>query len=245
MQPFKKNRAFLLLPFYAFIAIFGQLCALESQNGDASLLIEPPPKPVVMNLEFGASPKQVLDAMIKMGTKLEDQEVIDHKGYVKALSFDGIPPLLGVEEGKTRVLFFKNQMIRLDFTYTPSYTHFLTVREALLKTMDPRFSVEKKVENIDSMLRAHLALLEAKQISESTEVDVIQSIQDHKTFFFYQIKDRQNELNVTLSYNAPKEANGTRKPELLLHYSLKSGIDAYQEYAKGVKKNAEDKGTTP
>jgi len=223
----------LLMAFFA--CIINCACALEMTNSDMTLLPPPPEKPTIMGVPFGINPKGASGLISAMGLKFREQ-INGEDGYVKVMTFEGIPPGLKVENGVSRFVFFKDQLIKMDYFFEPSYTNFLLVRQRLFGTMKERFSVKDKKEEMDKFLRAHLASLEIAGLDDQSEETIQNSIVDGKTFFFYNIDDSQKQLNATFSLTASREQEAA--PQLLLHYSLKSGIEEFQSHLNAIQQGA-------
>lgn len=220
----------------ATLLFVGQLAALEMTNSDMTLIPPPPEKPTIMGVPFGINPKSASKLISSMGLKFRNQ-VNGEDGFVKVMTFEGIPPGLSVERGVSRFVFFKDQLVKMDYFIEPSYTNFLVVRQKLFSKMEERFSVGEKKEEMDKFLRAHLAGLEMAGLDKRSEKVIQDSITKGKTFFFYNINDSQKQVNATYSLTASRNESNT--PQLLLHYSLKSGIDEFRSHLNTIQQGAE------
>jgi hypothetical protein len=96
--------------------------------------------------------------------------------------------------------------------------------------------VNRKEESMDNFLKAHLAALRTNEYNTRTEREIIEALQRGNTFFFYSLKDIQNELNVTLSFAASPNPYGSAVPKLDLHYSSIAGMQALSDYEERKKK---------
>lgn len=211
------------------------LHALEGKNPKLSLLPEPLSSTHLMGLPFGENPSRAVKELIALGLELEKQETLDENRLVKVLTFQGIPQKFYGTEGRTIALFFRNKLIRADFVFEPKYRNFLIVKNALFSVFEERFSLEKEQNVMDDFLKSHLAQIDAGDFNASSEALIESSLKDGKTFFYYKVKDQQDEFNIAYSFFSAPQRDGNRTPRLQLHYSLKEEMDTFQQYRKRVK----------
>jgi len=222
----QKNIFFIIIFFFSM-----NLIALEHVGNDENTSLFPrlPPREKFFGLQFETTPKKAIQTLTSAGLTLDQNEDPQTQGYVRTFTFNGVPNELGNLDGKTRLLFFRNKLIRIDIKFEPTYQNFLNLRPSFFKTLSNRFSIEKKQEIMDYYLKTHLAHLKKEEFNEEIEHDVQESIVKGKTLFFYKIKDSKNLLNIYYSF-APKQDPEGIKPELQIHYSLKEGIADLQTY---------------
>ncbi len=210
--------------FVLAMGLFTPLCGFDQINGDLSLKPEPPPKPEVFGIGFGDDIRTVTERLGQLGLPLKNQRVVGTDGNARILTFSGIPRDIPVADGTTELLFFRNELIRMDFLIPPTYNNFLLVRNQLFYSMGKRFRLEHRKEVMEDMLRTSLADLQP----EKRENSVRKSLVKGSTFYFYKLGDQRRELDVTYSFYSPPSSTGTPQPELRLHYSLAGALDEYK-----------------
>lgn len=211
------SRAALILSLFLFQGVFardfrGGLSDAQSQRQRTEIL----------GIEVGSSSAQVSSKLAKMGMKAKSQKLLSRSKRLRLFEFEGIPEGLAIREGTTRLLFFEDKLVRIDFFFAPTYKNYLLVKNQLFSSMGGRFDLEKQNESMDGMLRAHLAALGRNEYDAESEMAVQKALARGTTFFFYNIQDKQDQLNVTFSFLAKKNDGGQKRPELLLHYSEKA-----------------------
>lgn len=207
------------------------LLALESINGDLSLLPDPPPKSELLGITFEETPGKVLRALAERGLTMRGKEVLDDKRLIQVFTFEGLPSEFGLKGGLTRLTFFRNQLVALDFEFPPTYKNFLVIKDKLFSSLGGRFSLEKKQEFMDDDLRAHLAHLKPGQFGSGSEQKIRQAMVAGSTFFHYVLKDKQAEFRATYAYVALGKTVEERNPSLMMHFGLKSAIAEMREYS--------------
>jgi hypothetical protein len=201
-------------------------------DGDMSLGTIIAPRPKVLGLAFddGVTEVDVILKQMKMspikGPKTKSNSALSYKIY------SGVPPGLWIQKGKSQFVYFNNKLIRMDFTFDPTYANFLLIRNQLMHSLGERFNLEEKKESMDNFLKSHLANLQSDEYSERTEREIISALKRGKTFYYYSLADNKDEMNVTLSFSASQTMNGEAKPKLILHYSSKRGLERLVEYEK-------------
>jgi len=231
-----KKRLFITSIMFLLLGSIGLSNNLEAlsnfntddTNEDISLTSAPHPKPTIFGIKFDNTPKQTIQLLTEEGLELLSQEAHGPYNLISVLTFKGIPKELILEEGTTRLLFFKNKLTRIDLAFNPNYRNFLIVREQLFQSMENQFRIISKHETMDRFLRSKLALLKKDEFNHNAEEAVKQSMLEGKTFFFYAIQDLNNELNISYSFSAAHQS--TLQPQLLLHYSLKTRMEEMQAF---------------
>ena len=248
-----KKKQKIQIFFYLFLCLFTSLSkesfSLESNDytGNLTLLPEPPPKPSILGLSFGENSSNISRVLSKMGLHLiHDQKAYkknksnnksNQNRYVQTLLFEGLPKDIRLHSGltgKSKVFFLKNALSRIDLNFPPSYKNFLLIRSHLFHSLGSRFSIEKKREFMESQLKTHLAHL--KEFNTEAESAIKKSMIKGRTSYYYLIKDKFNKLNVILSFSPVKQKDGSLKPNLLLHYSLKNAMSELRGLNKKSKK---------
>ena len=219
-----------------FLLISTSLFALEQKDGNLSLKQEERPLPQIFGISFGQDLSTVSQQMDKLGLSVLDQKVLDREGQTLVLKFSGIPRGIPVSKGISKLLFFEGKLIRMDFVIPPSYENFLVVRNQLFYSMGDRFQLDFKQEVIEDLLRSRLANMSQDEETKKSNDLVNQSMIKGSTFFYYKLRDNNQELNVTYSFHATKNRKGASIPELRLHYSLADALDGYKNHFKNSRK---------
>jgi hypothetical protein len=209
--------------------------SLEQLDGDITLGPEPVRKSVIMGVSFGDNTNTVIEELTRGGLTLDSRKSDEGKGLVQRVVFRGTPQQLAVANGRSELIFFQDQLIRMDFLFPPEFHNFLIVRRQLLSSVGGRFSLGRKRETMDDQLRSYLARLKEPAMTDEAKLAVNTSLVEGSTFFFYRLNDSNGEVNITYSYHAPKLFNEEIVPELRLHYSLKSGLEQVRAYRKETK----------
>lgn len=230
-------RSMILRLAAAAIAVSQSLIAMPVSDGDMTLSPPPPPKPKVLGIEFGAGPNEIVSLMQAQRVGVQTQKTMDVHGVTKLLVFNGVPRGVVVEEGTSQFFFFKGELIRMTFAMQPSYANFLQLRNQLLASLGDQYSVVEKKETMDAHLRMRLSSLDHGAFKEEAENLIKESIAEGKTFFYYQIKDRANELAITLAYTDNHSITGG-EPSLSLHYDHNPGITKYQAFQEQYRGNS-------
>lgn len=210
-------------------AFLSTLWAMPMTDGDVTLAPPPPPKPTVLNITFGAAPNDIVTVMRNQDIPLIDQQTTDGHGVTKLLRFEGVPSGVSVQQGISQFFFFKNELIRMTFDLTPSYSNFLELRRQLLGSLGSRFVIADQKESMDTHLRMRLSSLDHATFQQESEKLINASIVEGKTFFYYKVKDKANTLVITLAY-MHNHSSGGGKPSLSLHYDHNPGIDNFQAF---------------
>jgi len=231
-----QKLAFLL--FWGITLTATAVYGLRLKDGDVTLAPPSPPKPTILGIPFEATPATASELLTEQGLTLLSQEAKDNKGCLQVLTFDGIPQGLQINEGRSRLVFFKNKLTRMDFLFTPSYQNFLIVRDCLFRSLGQRFTIDKQQQLMDNYLRAHLANINDNEFDNHAEDLIRQSMLLGKTCFFYSLKDQYDELNVTYSFTSSSDSEGEKTPSLMLHYSLKNNVEAYNSYSDALQRGA-------
>lgn len=234
------GHCFLLLA----LSSAGKLAALETVDGDITLLPAPPPKSQILGVTFEESPGKVLATLAGFGLQMKEKKAFDEQRQVQIFVFSGLPGDFDLSGGETTVTFLKNQLVALDFSFPPSYRNFLLIRSKIFKSLNGRFSLAKKQEFMDDMLRAHLAHLKPHQYGVDAETKVSRAMIQGSTFFHYVLQDSEGEFRSTYAFVAMGDKPESREPSLLLHFGLKKGMSDLRDYKKSLKAK-ESKGLLP
>ncbi len=227
-----KRHLNFFIPILVFLSI--NLYGLDT-DGDMSLGTIIAPRPKVLGLSFNDSVTEV-DAILKqMGMSSIKNGATHATPPITYKMYAGVPSGLWVQKGKSQFLYFKNKLLRMDFTFDPSYENFLLIRSQLMQSLGKRFSLEEKKEAMDDFLKAHLATLSNNEYNDRTEQEIMNALKRGKTFFYYSLADNKKEMNVTLSYFSAETQDGESKPQLSLHYSSKQGLEILVEYEEAQK----------
>lgn len=214
---------------FLLLFVFGSLRGFETHDPHMTITEPPAKKSTIYGLTFGEDPLEISKSLAKQGCRLKTNDSPDGKGIIKVITFSPLPDSLSPNDGELRLVFFKNELIRADFIFEPSYLTFLAIRENVLNKLGPRFHLNEEKTAMEDLLKTRLAHLEDGQYDATMEAEITQSLLKGKTFFYYRIGDRQNELNIAYSF----QALGTpehRSPRLQLHYSLKKEMEDLREF---------------
>jgi hypothetical protein len=211
------------------------ISSMEVYDGDLSLLPEETIQPSIAGIEFYSEPHHVTKLLASYGLVLLSQEKQDDEGFSMLLRFRGIPKGYGIQDGETTMLFFKKQLVRIDYHFDASYSNFLLVREVLKRGIDNRYTLKKNHEIIDRHLRSYLSSLKPNEYNKHSEMMIRKSMNQRKTYFFYQLKDQRNQVDSTYSFTAETSSNDEKEARLVLHFSLKEGMQKLRAHSEKVK----------
>ena len=216
-----------LFSLFITISIVFPTClpALKSRNKDISLHVTPPKASIILGLKFGNTLIETNEAMANMGLKLIEKSRHNASPRLTTVQYSGIPEGFPVRRGQSTLTFYDNQLVRMDLEFPASYRNFLMIRHQLFTALGQRFQVKKKHESMEDRLRTQLAHLRQNEFGKKSESDVIQSMNQGNTFFYYNLTDSKNELNVIYSFVSRRDSRGKMKPKLELHYSDKSKME--------------------
>lgn len=203
-------------PFFFSLLVFIPLLAQFGEDISLGSIIAPKPK--VLGIDPDASPAAAEEALKSMGIFKSAEKKFGP--FVRSYVYDGIPEGLWVQQGETTLSFVEEQLMRIDLSLEATYENFLLLKEQLFASLGERFTIEQSKEAIDDFLKSHLASLAPGEYSERTEEEIQQALQRGNTFFHYVLADSRNELKVIISFYAPKDSQGYRKPNLILHYGF-------------------------
>jgi len=221
---------------FLLLLMFTPLRSLEQLDGGLSLRQEERPLPRIFGISFGEDLFTVSQEMTKLGLSVANQKMLDKEGQTLVLMFSGTPRNIPVKDGLSKLLFFEGKLIRMDFVLPPTYENFLVVRNQLFYSMGDRFQLDFKQEVMEDLLRSTLANMSGDDRNRKSNELVNQSMVKGSTFFYYKLRDNNQELNVTYSFHASKNKNGQPKPELRLHYSLADALAGYKSHFKRSRK---------
>lgn len=223
-----------------YLGLFGALEALNFENGDFSLLPAPPPKSQLLGITFEETPGKVLSHLSERGLVMKNRNSLDEKRLIQIFDFEGIPSELVIREGETRLTFFRNRLIALDFSFKPTYMNFLLIRAEIFRSLGGRFSLATKKERMDGPLKTHLAHLKSSEYGADTEERIKSTMLSGGTFFHYTLHDKQEEFRSTFVFLAAREEKQVeKKVKLLLNFSLNRGLQEAKEYRKELKESTE------
>ncbi len=210
--------ASLLLVF--FLSLSANCSAMKQQNGDFSLLPEPPQATSIFGLTLNESPRAVVESLRKMGLAAHSLDAYPNHPELRQMTVNALPPELSAEKGSTLLIFNQDKLVHVTFNVEPSYENFLLLKHRIGKSLGSRFKLQQSNESMDRYLQSHLAQLQDQEYNDSSEQEISHAMSRGSTYFFYTFKDSRGEMDVRYTYRGnPQQLKFSfTSQEILDHY---------------------------
>ncbi len=202
-----------------------------SYNQPPSALEELSSKPEILHIPFNTPPSTLPPFLSRIGLPKESEKIHEYKSFL-TITYAGIPQEIDVQDGITKLFFYKNKLYKILLSFSPSYENYLIVKNQLTKALNTRFSIQKKAECIDPILQTKLSFLKPGEYNRTIEDEIAQSLCSGKTFFSYSLEDSMNTFDIDYTLSANKKNNAI-EPVLLLSYSLIEIQNTVEEHLEG------------